>query len=164
MNRPKSARIFLRFFCIMETRGQKKNNRKISVVLNNHLMLWKKQICLERKTGLEPATYSLEGCRSTGWATSAKKTSGRGRIRTSEGLASRFTVCPIWPLWNSPIVVSFYAWADSRTWTNDRLITNQLLYQLSYIGIIFKERLIVFAVAKIVFFWYENTRGDIFFQ
>ena len=26
--------------------------------------------------------------------------SGEGRIRTSEGGASRFTVCPIWPLWN----------------------------------------------------------------
>ncbi len=28
--------------------------------------------------------------------------SGRGWIRTTEGIASRFTVCPIWPLWYSP--------------------------------------------------------------
>ena len=28
---------------------------------------------------------------------------GRGRIRTSEGITSRFTVCPIWPLWNTPV-------------------------------------------------------------
>ena len=27
---------------------------------------------------------------------------GRGRIRTSEDFVNRFTVCPIWPLWNSP--------------------------------------------------------------
>ena len=30
--------------------------------------------------------------------------SGGGRwIRTTEGIASRFTVCPLWPLGNSPI-------------------------------------------------------------
>ena len=29
---------------------------------------------------------------------------GGGRwIRTTEGIASRFTVCPLWPLGNSPI-------------------------------------------------------------
>ena len=54
-------------------------------------------------------------------------------------------------------------WADSRTWTNDRLITNQLLYQLSYIGISFNERLVVFAVAKIVFFWYGVSIVETFF-
>ena len=42
--------------------------------------------CLERKTGLEPATYSLEGYRSTKWATSACILSGRGGdwTRTNE--------------------------------------------------------------------------------
>ena len=49
--------------------------------------------CFERKTGLEPATYSLEGCRSTGWATSAK-TSGGGRIRTSEGESQQIYSLP----------------------------------------------------------------------
>ena len=29
-----------------------------------------------------------------------KKTGGEGRIRTSEGIANRFTVCPLWPLGN----------------------------------------------------------------
>ncbi len=29
---------------------------------------------------------------------------GGGRwIRTTEGIASRFTVCPLWPLGNSPV-------------------------------------------------------------
>ena len=33
---------------------------------------------------------------------------GGGRwIRTIEGIASRFTVCPLWPLGNSPILI-FY--------------------------------------------------------
>src|SRR4030042_6813871 len=30
----------------------------------------------------------------------SKKTGGEGRIRTSEGIANRFTVCPLWPLGN----------------------------------------------------------------
>ena len=50
----------------------------------------------ERKTRFEPATYSLEGCRSTNWATSAEhfqsisgkfnfvKNCGQGWIRTTE--------------------------------------------------------------------------------
>ena len=56
---------------------------------------------------------------------------------------SRFTVCPIWPLWNTPSFQSslfkvhyFFACAraSSRTRTNDRWITNLVLYQLSYRG------------------------------
>ena len=48
---------------------------------------------------------------------------GGGRwIRTTEGIASRFTVCPIWPLWNSPIFN--YAGAGGRIRTPDLLITN----------------------------------------
>jgi hypothetical protein len=30
----------------------------------------------------------------------AGKPGGEGRIRTSEGIANRFTVCPLWPLGN----------------------------------------------------------------
>ena len=54
---------------------------------------------------------------------------GQRRIRTFEGSASRFTVCPLWPLGNLPIK------ADERTRTVNLLITNQLLCQLSHIGI-----------------------------
>ena len=40
---------------------------------------------------------------------SIRSFSGGGRwIRTTEGSASRFTVCPLWPLGNSPIF--YYAW------------------------------------------------------
>ena len=55
---------------------------------------------------------------------------GQRRIRTFEGSASRFTVCPLWPLGNLPIK------ADERTRTVNLLITNQLLCQLSHIGIL----------------------------
>ena len=37
---------------------------------------------IERETRLEPATYSLEGCRSTNWATLAYNICGERRIRT----------------------------------------------------------------------------------
>ena len=33
--------------------------------------------------------------------------SGRGWIRTTEVSDNRFTVCPIWPLWNSPIYKAY---------------------------------------------------------
>ncbi len=57
-------------------------------------------------------------------------------IRTTEGIASRFTVCPLWPLGKSPIFDFCFRLlgAGRRTRTPDLLITNQLLYQLSYTG------------------------------
>ena len=62
---------------------------------------------------------------------------GGGRwIRTTEGIASRFTVCPLWPLGNSPIFDSAPDGAGGRTRTPDLLITNQLLYRLSYTSIL----------------------------
>ena len=61
---------------------------------------------------------------------------GGGRwIRTIEGIASRFTVCPLWPLGNSPIfgfAKLVFGGAGGRIRTPDLLITNQLLYRLSY--------------------------------
>ena len=40
--------------------------------------------------------------------------SGGGRwIRTTEGIASRFTVCPLWPLGNSPMF-NWSWWTDSN--------------------------------------------------
>ena len=35
-------------------------------------------------------------------------------IRTTEGSASRFTVCPLWPLGKSPIVYNWSWWTDSN--------------------------------------------------
>ena len=61
---------------------------------------------------------------------------GGGRwIRTTEVTDNRFTVCPLWPLGNSPIftcALKRKLGAGRRTRTPDLLITNQLLYQLSY--------------------------------
>ena len=71
---------------------------------------------------------------------------GGGWIRTTEAKRNRFTVCPLWPLGNS----SVFSWcpnqieaqrsgsdlercgAGGRIRTPDLLITNQLLYRLSY--------------------------------
>ena len=50
--------------------------------------------CFERKTGLEPATYSLEGYRSTKWATSASlKVVGKSGLEPLNSEEDRFTVC-----------------------------------------------------------------------
>ena len=60
---------------------------------------------------------------------------GGGRIRTSEGIADRFTVCSLWPLGNPSMHIFFdVIGASGGTRTPDRLITNQQLYQLSYAG------------------------------
>ncbi len=56
---------------------------------------------------------------------------GRWWIRTTEGEASRFTVCPLWPLGKSPM----YG-AGVRNRTINLLITNQLLCLLSYTSIL----------------------------
>src|SRR5262245_6484239 len=67
---------------------------------------------MERETGFEPATPSLEGWRSTaelfppidvrGRARSARArvehVVGRGGFEPPKAYASRFTVCPLWPL------------------------------------------------------------------
>ncbi len=65
---------------------------------------------------------------------------GREWIRTTEVEDNRFTVCPLWPLGNSPICKGQanaypYFGAGDGTRTRDLLITNQLLYQLSYTSI-----------------------------
>ena len=71
----------------------------------------------ELTTGIEPVTSSLPRKCSTDWATWAKSKlflfclprsdrCGEGRIRTSEGKASRFTVCPVWPLWNLSVQIT----------------------------------------------------------
>ena len=64
---------------------------------------------------------------------------GQGWIRTIEVVDGRFTVCSLWPLGNLPIYKK--TGAGGRTRTPDLLITNQLLYQLSYTSISTCERL-----------------------
>src|SRR5438046_4766410 len=61
---------------------------------------------LERETGFEPATPSLEGWRSTAELfprlvsvlVTPSKVVGRGGLEPPKAFASRFTVCPLWPL------------------------------------------------------------------
>ena len=58
---------------------------------------------------------------------------GGGRwIRTIEVVDNRFTVCPLWPLGNPSTKLIQKNGADYGTRTRNLLITNQLLYQLSY--------------------------------
>src|SRR4029450_7040069 len=66
---------------------------------------------VERETGFEPATPSLEGWRSTAELfprslstrrSSPAKMVGRGGFEPPKAFASRFTVCPLWPTWVSP--------------------------------------------------------------
>ena len=69
---------------------------------------------------------------------------GSGWIRTTEVVDNRFTVCPLWPLGNAPICscrlsLRGEGGAGRRTRTPDLLITNQLLYQLSYTSTISDE-------------------------
>ena len=42
-------------------------------------------------------------CIRAGTVTLSRYVNGRRWIRTTEGSASRFTVCPLWPLGNSPM-------------------------------------------------------------
>ena len=64
---------------------------------------------------------------------------GEGGFGPPKLKSNRFTVCPLWPLGNSPIKIQkiYRSYpvkngAGGRTRTPDLLITNQLLYQLSY--------------------------------
>ena len=55
---------------------------------------------------------------------------GGSWIRTSEVSDNRFTVCPLWPLGNSPIIhIKLKGGAGEGNRTPNRLITNQLRYR-----------------------------------
>jgi hypothetical protein len=66
---------------------------------------------------------------------------GQDGFEPPKQLSNRFTVCPIWPLWYCP--ASFISEekrrAEEGTRTPDQLITNQLLYQLSYFGFLLQK-------------------------
>jgi hypothetical protein len=84
---------------------------------------------MERETGFEPATPSLEGWRSTAelfppvdprdaFLTSHDGTPvqvvGRGGFEPPKAYASRFTVCPLWPLGYLPDTAGM-RWNPSTT-------------------------------------------------
>ena len=135
-------------------KGTKKSRHDVTA-------LW--VIWCERKTGLEPATYSLEGCRSAKWATSAieweRKDSNLRRLSQQIYSLSHLTALEL------SHHISLCLRADRGTWTHDRLITNQLLYQLSYIGtaFFFQRTCLCFEAAKIVFFSFHTTVRVLFF-
>ena len=52
---------------------------------------------------------------------------GSGWIRTTEVTDNRFTVCPLWPLGNTPLKSVARIGAGERSRTINLLITNQLL-------------------------------------
>ncbi len=72
---------------------------------------------------------------------------GEGGFEPPKLKNNRFTVCPLWPLGNSPM---YEYGAGGRTRTPDLLITNQLLYQLSYTSILFETVRFVFSVTSFI--------------
>ena len=138
----------------------------------------------ERKTGVEPATFSLEGWRSTNWATSAFfivgnftfakvkiifisckyflyfffKKSGESRIRTYEAEATELQSVPFS---HSGISPNFFKRASRGIRTHDPEITNHVLWPTELWRHILKELLSVFLLCKdIKVFQYHQ----IFFQ
>ena len=99
-----------------------------------HISTSCRDACLMPATGIEPVLCChnriLSPARLPVPPRRHVNNNGQRRIRTFEGSASRFTVCPLWPLGNLPIK------ADERTRTVNLLITNQLLCQLSHIGVL----------------------------
>ncbi len=88
---------------------------------------------LEPTTGIEPVTSSLPRMRSN-QLSYAGGHGGEGRIRTFEGVQpTDLQSAPFNHFGTSP-VKSPSTGADDPIRTDDLLITNQLLYQLSYTG------------------------------
>lgn len=119
---------------------------------------------LERKTGVEPATFSLEGWRSTNWATSAynglvrdafnstTKKSGESRIRTYEAEATELQSVPFDRSGISPIFLLMSLQRDSNPRPRDyksRALANWAME--ANISLISNNRLSLFASANIQF-------------
>ncbi len=68
-----------------------------------------------------------------------EKYGGGRRIRTFEGVANRFTVCPLWPAWVSlhAKLLSYGAGGGNRI--HNLSITSRVLCQLSYTGATIKS-------------------------
>ena len=135
--------------------------RRLVETLNHIMSLYPSSITQPERDCNQNRLRKSQGCPTDHWDFCAAKNprtvtvlrliGGGGRIRTIEAKRSRFTVCPLWPLGNSPIFCSFGFWlkkragsdgAGRRTRTPDLLITNQLLYQLSYTGVSNRTRLL----------------------
>ena len=58
------------------------------------------------KAGALPLSYARLYCQTRFSGGFTAKNGGEKRIRTSEGIASRFTVCPLWPLGYLPAQIT----------------------------------------------------------
>ena len=81
---------------ISELFGHKKSSRAIFKTMRELLF-----VEITGKTGVLP--YKHEKCRICMVDKFGTYHGGGGWIRTTVGIASRFTVCPLWPLGNTPI-------------------------------------------------------------
>ena len=91
-------------------------------------------IKVERVKGIEPSQPAWKAGTLPLSYTRIIYFGGGWWIRTTESIANRFTVCPLWPLGKSSVFG-----AGNRTRTYNLLITSQLLYQLSHTSILLRN-------------------------
>ncbi len=91
-------------------------------------------ICISNKNGADegsrtptPMALDPKSSASANSATSAHFFGGGWWIRTTEVDDNRFTVCPLWPLGKSSVLILHGAGDRNRTY--NLLITSQLLYR-----------------------------------
>ena len=91
-------------------------------------LLYPAELCthfnLERVKGIEPSQPAWKAGTLPLSYTRIFYFGGGWWIRTTESIANRFTVCPLWPLGKSSVFG-----AGNRTRTYNLLITSQLLYR-----------------------------------
>ena len=136
------ANIPYNYEVVVPKAGIEPATRGFSVLCSTNWAIWAKlrgQDLNLRPSGYEPD--ELPDCSIPRYEVTSDnicyQKNGQRWIRTTEAICSRFTVCPLWPLGNLPIYTQYeIMWkADDRTRTDNLLITNQLLCQLSHIGI-----------------------------
>ena len=63
------------------------------------------------ESALESETLGLDKTKTSAYLCTLRFFGGRGWIRTTEAESSRFTVCPHWPLGNTPIFIFVHPFA-----------------------------------------------------
>ena len=93
--------------------------------MEDYQLSYPRMVCFE---GSGPLLFHLEeAAQGSVWI------GGESRIRTCEGVSQQIYSLPPLAAWVSPQIRKHGA--NGRIRTPDLLITNQLLYQLSYIGL-----------------------------
>ena len=98
--------------------------RRLVETLNHIMSLYPSSITQPERDCNQNRLRKSQGCPTDHWDFCAAKNprtvtalgfiGGGGRIRTIEAKRSRFTVCPLWPLGNSPIFCSSGFWLKKR--------------------------------------------------